>query len=129
MEWEYAARSGGNKERYSGSNSLASVVWYWYLSNSGRSTHPVGTKDPNGLGLYDMSGNVREWCSGWYESSYYSSSPGTNPQGPSSGSARVVRGGGWGSSPRFGRSANRGMSGPDNRNSDLGFRLVFPEGS
>ena len=94
-EWEYAAR-GGNRSRgykYAGSNDLNSVAWY--EDNSGNQTHEVGSKQPNELGLYDMSGNVTEWCQDWYDSKYYSSSPQSNPQGPSSGTYyRVIRGGG-----------------------------------
>lgn len=81
-EWEYAAR-GGNKSngyKYSGSNSIGKVAWH--NGNSGYGTHKVGIKAPNELGIYDMSGNVYEWCSDWYSSSYYSSSPSTNPTGP-----------------------------------------------
>ena len=92
-EWEYAAR-GGNKAQgylYSGSNTIGDVAWY--MSNSSSTTHPVKTKQANELGIYDMSGNVLEWCSDWYGS--YSSSAQTDPVGPSSGSDRVLRGGGW----------------------------------
>ncbi|MBO5748376.1 MAG: formylglycine-generating enzyme family protein [Muribaculaceae bacterium] len=92
-EWEYAAR-GGNKSKgykYSGSNDIGSVAWYG--SNSSSKTHTVATKSPNELGLYDMSGNVYEWCSDWYGS--YSSGSQTNPKGPSEGSYRVGRGGSW----------------------------------
>ncbi len=94
-EWEYAAR-GGNKSNgytYSGSNNIDIVAWY--DGNSGSKTHKVGTKHPNELGIYDMSGNVWEWCGDWYDSDYYSSSPKNNPVGPSSGARRVLRGGGW----------------------------------
>lgn len=92
-EWEYAAR-GGNKSqgyKYSGSNTIDDVAWYY--SNSSRKTHEVGMKKPNELGLYDMSGNVCEWCQDWYDD--YTSSAQTNPKGPSSGYLRVIRGGGW----------------------------------
>ncbi|MBQ7664394.1 MAG: formylglycine-generating enzyme family protein [Bacteroidaceae bacterium] len=92
-EWEYAAR-GGNKSKgykYSGSNDIGAVAWY--SKNSGSVTHEVGTKQPNELGLYDMSGNVWEWCSDWHDN--YGSSPSTNPKGPDSGSCRVYRGGSW----------------------------------
>jgi len=126
-EWEYAARSGGKRDRYSGGNSPDSVAWY--TNNSGSSTHPVGRKSPNGLGIYDMSGNVWEWCSDWYNKDYYSSSPRNNPQGPWSGSARVDRGGCWDNDPRFVRSAFRYGNRPDYRLNDLGFRLILSEGS
>ena len=95
-EWEYAAR-GGNKATtqtlYSGSDEINDVAWY--KSNSSSSTHEVAGKAANALGLYDMSGNLKEWCNDWYGSSYYSSSPQTDPTGPSSGSYRVLRGGNW----------------------------------
>lgn len=98
-EWEYAAR-GGNKSRgykYSGSNYLDDVAWY--EDHSGDKTHPVKSKKPNELGIYDMSGNVFEWCSDWYDYDYYRKSPSNNPQGPSKGPgsdpAHVTRGGGF----------------------------------
>jgi formylglycine-generating enzyme len=94
-EWEYAARGGRLSQgyTYSGSNSMGTVAWY--ISNSGHRTQPVGTKMPNELSIYDMSGNVWEWCSDWYDPAYYSTSPLTNPKGPSSGTNRVLRGGCW----------------------------------
>ncbi len=111
-EWEYAAR-GGSKSRgykYSGSNNLGKVAWY--DGNSGRQTHPVKTKHPNELGIYDMSGNVWEWCQDWYGSSYYSSSPQSNPTGANSGSYRVLRGGSWNDIARCCRVANRNGNTP-----------------
>ena len=123
-EWEYAAR-GGNKSlgfKYAGSNNIDEVAWYW--SNSGSKTHPVGQKKPNELGLYDMSGNVWEWCNDWYDPDYYKNSPGNNPKGPSSGSYRVLRGGSWNIIPQFCRVANRLRYYPSNRNSGFGFRLA-----
>lgn len=122
-EWEYAAR-GGNKSngyKYSGSNSIDNVAWY--DGNSGSKTHPVGAKTPNELGIYDMSGNVWEWCQDWYGN--YSSSSQTNQQGPSSGSHRVLRGGSWYFSARVCRVSNRCDYYPGNRLSDLGFRLAL----
>ena len=124
-EWEYAAR-GGNKSRgykYSGSNTIGDVAWY--DDNSGSKTHPVGTKAPNELGLYDMSGNVYEWCQDWYGKDYYSSSPSSNPTGPSSGSYRVDRGGGWSNDAGSCRVSNRSRSFAVNRISHLGLRLAF----
>lgn len=122
-EWEYAARSGGKNEKYSGGSDVGSVAWH--RSNSGSSTHRVGTKSPNGLGMYDMSGNVWEWCQDWYGKSYYISSPRNNPSGPSSGDDRVFRGGSWHYYPWTVRSANRFRNSPDYRFSNLGFRLVM----
>ena len=122
-EWEYAAR-GGNKSRgykYSGSNSIGDVAWYWV--NSGSNTHPVGTKAPNELGIYDMSGNVWEWCSDWYGS--YSSASQTNPKGPNSGSFRVFRGGSWDYSARGCRVSYRGFNNPGYRYNALGVRLAL----
>ena len=124
-EWEYAAR-GGNKSRgyqYSGSSNLYDVDWY--KDNSGSKTHAVGTKQPNELGIYDMCGNVWEWCQDWYGK--YSSSSQTNPTGANSGSNRVYRGGGWGSSARYCRLSCRCGSTPVDRGSYLGLRLVLSE--
>ena len=124
-EWEFAAR-GGKKSRgyqYSGSNALGDVAWY--EGNSGSKTHAVGTKQPNKLGIYDMTGNVYEWCQDWYGS--YSSSPQTNPIGAVSGSCRVYRGGCWVSSARNCRTSYRGRRTPDFRYGFLGLRLVLSE--
>ena len=124
-EWEYAAR-GGNKSKgyqYSGSNNIGDVAWYW--DNSNKTTHPVKTKQPNELGIYDMSGNVSEWCQDWYGG--YSSSSQTNPKGPDSGDDRVNRGGGWDYSARGCRSASRFYYSPDYRDNDFGLRLALSE--
>lgn len=123
-EWEYAAR-GGNKSqgyKYSGSNAIGDVAWY--EDNSNRDTHPVGTKAPNELGIYDMSGNVWEWCSDWYSHGYYSSSPVNNPTGPTTGSYRVDRGGSWLDDADYCRIANRISGNPGGCYNDLGFRLA-----
>lgn len=124
-EWEFAAR-GGNKSqgyKYSGSNTVNDVAWYHL--NSSSKTHPVATKAPNELGIYDMSGNVWEWCSDWYSGIYYSSSSQTNPTGPNSGSVRVIRGGSWNSSDRSCRVSHRHNSYPSHRDRDLGLRLAL----
>ena len=121
-EWEFAAR-GGNKSngyKYAGSNDVDKVAWYY--DNSGSKTHPVGQKKANELGLYDMSGNVYEWCSDWYGD--YGSSAKTNPSGPSSGTHRILRGGGWSSYARSCRFSNRNSYDPSYRFSNDGFRLV-----
>ena len=123
-EWEYAAR-GGNKSqgyKYSGSNTIGDVAWYY--DNSSGTTHQVGTKRPNELGLYDMSGNVWEWCNDWYNSSYYSSSPVNNPTGPTTGSGRVGRGGGWNIAAQDCRVPYRYYGYSGNRSSVIGLRLA-----
>jgi formylglycine-generating enzyme required for sulfatase activity len=124
-EWEYAAK-GGNQDyltyEYSGGNSADAVAWY--NNNSGSKTHPVGTKQPNSLGLYDMSGNVWEWCWDWFGD--YSSGSQTDPTGVSSGPARVFRGGGWNYSAADVRAAGRSSYTPLGRDYSLGFRLVRP---
>ncbi len=123
-EWELAARSGGRSEKYAGGNDIDAVAWY--ESNSGGSTHPVGQKQPNSLGLYDMSGNIWEWCGDWYDKGYYGKSPRNNPEGPSSGSDRVIRGGSWNNDPGYVRAAYRYRDAPDYADIYLGFRLVLP---
>ena len=122
-EWEYAARGGKNKNsyKYSGSNDLADVAWYG--DNSSSETHDVGQKSPNSLGLYDMSGNVWEWCYDWYGA--YPSSSQINPKGPSSGSYRVLRGGCWNGDARYCRVSIRNFNTPSNRSSSYGFRLCL----
>ena len=124
-EWEYAAR-GGKKSRgyqYSGNSNITDVAWY--DGNSGSKTHPVGTKQANELGIYDMSGNVYEWCSDWYGS--YSSSSQTNPTGADSGSSRVIRGGCWDGFARFCRLSYRGRIPPYICSYYLGLRLALSE--
>ena len=123
-QWEYAARGGKKAEgtKYAGSNMIDAVAWYW--DNSGSSTHPCGTKRANALGIYDMSGNVREWCKDWYSSSYTSYDT-NNPTGPSSGSNRVLRGGSWNCGASYCRVANRRDNSPGSRYSINGFRVVL----
>ena len=124
-EWEFAAR-GGNYSRhykYSGSNYISDVAWYG--DNSGDRTHPVGTKQANELGLYDMSGNVWEWCSDWYGS--YSSYSQTDPIGPNNGSNRMDRGGCWGNFAKRCRPAYRSYGTPGYRDHGRGLRLVLSQ--
>lgn len=122
-EWEFACRGGNNSRgyKYSGSNYIDNVAWY--RDNSGDKTHPVATKSPNELGIYDMSGNVWEWCSDWYGG--YSSGRQTNPKGPYVGSDRVYRGGGWLILARNCRSSFRNDCYPTCRDLDLGLRLAL----
>lgn len=134
-EWEYAVRGGQKADgtKYAGSDNIDEVAWFGFYSydgkpingNSNNTTHPVGQKKPNGLGLYDMSGNVWEWCSDWYDEDYYKFSPTINPQGPSSGDVMVVRGGSWAHEFSRGYVWFRGTSSDINyRGSDVGFRVV-----
>jgi len=122
-QWEYAARGGCKNEntKYSGSEVIDEVAWY--ISNSDHSTHPVGMKSPNALGIYDMSGNVSEWCQDW--DSFYQKDPQTDPQGPVSGSGRVFRGGNWKYWARNCRVSTRNYGTPTTWNEYSGFRVVL----
>ncbi len=122
-EWEYAARGGAESDnhKYSGSNNLNEVGWD---ATSGDRTHPVGQKMPNELGIYDMSGNVYEWCSDWYDKDYYSNSPRINPTGHEKGFQKVFRGGSWYYHAETCRVAYRVKSSPKSTSYDRGFRVV-----
>lgn len=122
-EWEFACRGGNNSRgyKYSGSNYIDNVAWY--DGNSGDKTHPVATKSPNELGIYDMSGNVWEWCADWYGD--YSSGRQTNPKGPYDGSIRVGRGGCWFNGAGNCRSSDRYDYYPTGRYGNLGLRLAL----
>jgi formylglycine-generating enzyme required for sulfatase activity len=124
-EWEYAARGGKMSQgvNYSGSNNADEVAWY--KITAGDRTRPVGQKKPNELGLYDMSGNVAEWIQDWYDPNYYKESPAGSPHGPSQGTFRGMRGGGWFSKLSLCRSSGRYKLEPERFYDALGFRLVI----
>jgi formylglycine-generating enzyme required for sulfatase activity len=125
-EWEYAARNGGKREKWAGTSSERDLGDYaWYDKNSGDQTHPVGQKKSNGLGLYDMAGNVWEWCEDWYAGLYYERSPKDNPGGPGSGRLKVLRGGSWDNYAGYSRAAYRFALDPALRYYGYGFRLVL----
>jgi formylglycine-generating enzyme required for sulfatase activity len=122
-EWEYACRAG-TKTAYSSGDGVGKLEEYaWYDGNSGRTTHQVGTKKPNAWGLYDMHGNVLEWCSDWHAD--YNVDKQTDPKGAAGGSSRVIRGGCWYNSFKDCRSAIRFQDSPSSRDYSLGFRLVM----
>ncbi len=118
-EWEFAARGGTAGARYGEADAVA-----WHAANSGARTHPVAQKQPNAYGLYDMLGNVWEWCADWYHSKYYASSPADNPRGPATGTLHAMRGGSWRSDAKLVRASIRTRDAADNRLPNLGFRCV-----
>ncbi len=124
-EWEYACRANGSG-KYCGGDDVD--IMAWYDKNSGKIVHPIGGKNANAFGLHDMSGNVWEWCSDWYDSDYYASSPQSNPVGPDRGSSllRVIRGGGWDDTLDHVRAANRIRFPSDTYSDYSGFRIVLP---
>ncbi len=125
-EWEYAARGGASSRGYPYAGSSNADDVGWHNGNSQGAAHEVGLKTANELGVFDMSGNVSEWCWDWYDAGYYSQSGGTNPRGPASGSYRVLRGGGWGINTNGLRLTSRSI-GTHRSDSNTGFRVVRPE--
>ena len=122
-QWEYACRAGSKTRYCFGDDEKQLGEYAWYGANSGDKTHPVGEKKPNAWGLYDMHGNVWEWCQDWYDGGYYAKSPTDDPTGPATGSDRVDRGGSW-FNPAWGcRSAGRNGYGPGFRDYFLGLRV------
>ena len=124
-EWEYACRAGTTTRYSFGDGPSVLGKYAWSFAHSGGMTHPVGEKLPNNFGLYDMYGNVREWCFDWFDGAYYQQTPVNDPRGPSTGSRRVIRGGKWGSVPPVLRSAGRSHGVADGRGNGLGFRVAL----
>ena len=121
-QWEYACRAGSTTRYCFGDDEDRLGEYAWYDENSGGKTHPVGEKKPNAWGLYDMHGNVWEWCADWYDGGYYAKSPADDPTGPATGSDRVIRGGGWDGPAGNCRSAYRRQPARPGLD-DLGFRV------
>lgn len=124
-QWEYACRAGTDTRFSFGEDNQSLVSYCWYKTNSNQQSHPVALKKPNAWGLYDMHGNVQEWCSDRFDDPYYSHSLSIDPEGPSI--LRIVRGGSHAHTGDFCRSASRRGSSSDNRNGVIGFRVVFPD--
>ncbi len=123
-EWEFACRASTYTQFNYGDEEELLSQYAWSLVNSSNHTHPVGEKKPNGWGLYDMHGNVWEWCQDWYSADYYSHSSNVNPAGSATGTSRILRGGSWYSLPNYCRSAGRSNHQPDLRDPLVGFRVV-----
>lgn len=124
-QWEYAARGGGREELWTAVGQVPVDEHAWYGTNAGGHSREVETRAPNALGLYDMSGNVWEWCADWYAADWYAASPVDNPVGPATGSKRVMRGGGWSSGRLALRTTRRCGGRPESRMINVGFRLAL----
>lgn len=123
-QWEYAARAGSREAYCYGAGKMKLTRYAWLNKNSDNTTQPAGLLLPNAWGLYDMHGNIHEWCSDWFDRNYYAASPARHPTGPDTGLARVLRGGDWGSADWYCRCAVRSLSSPDRRSQRVGFRIV-----
>ena len=123
-EWECACRAGTQTIWPFGNDPEPIGQYAWFNGNAGNQTHPVGKFLPNAWGAYDMLGNVWEWCADWFDEKYYASSPMKNPQGPSSGQTRALRGGAWNNYPNICRSASRNKLAPHIGSYLIGFRLA-----
>ena len=123
-QWEYAARAGAESTYCFGTNRSLLPEYAWYQKNSDNRTHKVGRLTPNDWGIYDMHGNVHEWCWDWFDRNFYAASSTVDPQGPPDGLARSLRGGDWGSDDWYCRCAIRSLSSPDRRSPRVGFRVV-----
>jgi formylglycine-generating enzyme required for sulfatase activity len=124
-EWEYACRAGTTTDYYSGNGEEALKKVGWYKGNSNNQTQPVGKKEPNAFGLFDLHGNVWEWCLDWHAADYYGKSESKDPEGPKSGSSRMLRGGSWRSDLDRCRAAYRRGNGPAYRSHYVGVRVCF----
>jgi formylglycine-generating enzyme required for sulfatase activity len=123
-QWEYASRAGAKTRFCFGDKNSEMVDYGWSKDNAGETTHPVGQKKPNAWGLYDMHGNVIEWCSDWFDKGYYQVSPTNDPTGPETGRQHVVRGGAWGYSADGCRCSDRTHYSPDFHSPYAGCRVV-----
>lgn len=124
-QWEYAARAGSQSIYCFGPDRSRLAEYAWYKKNSDRATHPVGILTPNDWGLFDMHGNVHEWCGDWFDRNYYAKAPVKDPAGPDKGLARSLRGGDWGSQDWYCRCAIRSLSSPNRQSPRVGFRVVM----
>ena len=124
-QWEYACRAGSTTKYCFGDDEARLGDYAWYAANSGRRTHPVGQKKPSAFGLYDMHGNVAEWCADWRDEGYYAKSPADDPKGPATGSARIRRGGSAYDPAPGCRAANRSYLVPGEADLDLGLRVCL----
>lgn len=127
-EWEYACRAGSETEYYWGNEMDGSFCWYYQNSGAKKGKnglHSVGKKRPNAFGLYDMSGNLWEWCFDWYDAQYYAQSPGKNPRGPVKGELKALRGGSWKDGGYYQRCGVRNAGGPNIGDEFRGFRVAL----